>query len=70
MYAYVTCLQMDYMDLTRHFNVDIRALREEVQHTFRHADDRDQPSGLLRIAILNQLVASRLISLHTLIIIG
>lgn len=48
--------EFDCMSLTRDFDDRIQALRDEVHDTMRRTADRDQPSGMLRKAILNQTI--------------
>ncbi|KAB5590127.1 Fungal specific transcription factor domain containing protein [Ceratobasidium theobromae] len=45
-----------YIELTRNFNTDIGALRDEIHRVCRRAEDSDQPNGRLRRAILMQVV--------------
>ncbi|CAE6492801.1 unnamed protein product [Rhizoctonia solani] len=47
---------LDYMELTVGFNNEIQTLRDEIHHVFHRVEDRDQPSGILRRAILTQTI--------------
>ncbi|CAE6464408.1 unnamed protein product [Rhizoctonia solani] len=47
---------LNYMELTVGFNNDIQALRDEIHHVLHRVEDRDQPSGMLRRAILRQTI--------------
>ncbi|CAE6433165.1 unnamed protein product [Rhizoctonia solani] len=47
---------LGYMELTVSFNNEIQALRDEIHHVFHRVEDRDQPSGILRKAILTQTI--------------
>ncbi|KAH7345775.1 hypothetical protein B0J17DRAFT_713320 [Rhizoctonia solani] len=47
---------MDYMEITVGFNNNIQAIRDEIHHVLQRVEDRDQPSGMLRWAILTQTI--------------
>ncbi|CAE7219978.1 unnamed protein product, partial [Rhizoctonia solani] len=47
---------LGYMELTVGFNNAIQALRDEISHILRRFEDRDQPSGMLRKAVLTQTI--------------